>query len=97
MIDNLHTLDVEIDGLVVKVNDFATREQLGSTSKSPRWLIAYKWEKYEAVTRVEEIGIQVGKTGALTPVAHPRTGRDRRHDRLPGQSAQPRRTAIGSG
>ena len=68
--DDLHTLDVEVDGLVIKVNDLALRETLGNTSKSPRWLIAYKWEKYEAVTRVEEIGIQVGKTGALTPVAH---------------------------
>jgi DNA ligase (NAD+) len=70
MMDNLHELDVEVDGLVVKVNSFALREQLGNTSKSPRWLIAYKWEKYEAVTRIEEIGIQVGKTGTLTPVAH---------------------------
>ncbi len=70
MMDNLHTLDVEVDGLVIKVNDLATRERLGSTSKSPRWLIAFKWEKYEAVTRVMEIDVQVGKTGALTPVAH---------------------------
>src|SRR5690606_16742552 len=57
-------------GLVVKVDDFATRQELGSTSKSPRWLIAYKWEKYEAVTRVQDISINVGKTGTLTPVAH---------------------------
>jgi DNA ligase (NAD+) len=70
LMEELHSLDVEVDGLVMKVNDFALRERLGSTSKSPRWLIAYKWEKYEAVTRVEEIGIQVGKTGTLTPVAH---------------------------
>jgi DNA ligase (NAD+) len=68
--DRLHTLDVEVDGLVIKVNDLAIRQALGNTSKSPRWLIAYKWEKYEAVTQVEEIQIQVGKTGALTPVAH---------------------------
>ncbi len=70
LMDDLHTLDVEVDGLVIKVNNFDQRESLGNTSKSPRWLIAYKWEKYEAVTQVEEIGIQVGKTGALTPVAH---------------------------
>jgi DNA ligase (NAD+) len=69
LMDNLHALDFEVDGLVVKVDDFATRETLGSTSKSPRWLIAYKWEKYEAMTQVENIGINVGKTGALTPVA----------------------------
>ena len=70
LMDDLHTLDVEVDGLVVKVNNFHERETLGNTSKSPRWLVAYKWEKYESVTQVEEIGIQVGKTGALTPVAH---------------------------
>jgi len=65
-----HTLDFEVDGLVFKVNQIGLRDQLGETSKSPRWLIAYKWEKYEAVTTVEEITVQVGKTGALTPVAH---------------------------
>ena len=70
MMDAKHTLDFEVDGLVVKVNDFAQREQLGQTSKSPRWLIAYKWERYEGVTQVERITVQVGKTGALTPVAH---------------------------
>ncbi len=70
MMEELHTLDFEVDGLVIKVNDFSQQKQLGHTSKSPRWLIAYKWEKYEAVTQVEEIVIQVGKTGALTPVAH---------------------------
>lgn len=70
LMEGLHTLDVEVDGLVIKVNEFAVRSSLGSTSKSPRWLIAYKWEKYEAVTKVDDIGIQVGKTGTLTPVAH---------------------------
>ncbi|MGD9853550.1 MAG: NAD-dependent DNA ligase LigA [Planctomycetaceae bacterium] len=70
MMEDLHSLDIEVDGLVVKVNDFALRDQLGSTSKSPRWLIAYKWEKYEAVTQIESIEVQVGKTGTLTPVAH---------------------------
>jgi len=70
LIDDLHSLDFEVDGVVVKVNSFAQRERLGNTSKSPRWVIAYKWEKYEAVTKIEEIGIQVGKTGTLTPVAY---------------------------
>lgn len=69
LIANLHALDFEVDGLVFKVNELALRETLGNTSKSPRWLIAYKWEKYEAVTRIEEIGVNVGKTGAVTPVA----------------------------
>lgn len=65
----LSELDFEIDGLVLKVDRFDQREKLGSTSKSPRWIIAYKVEKYEAVTRLREIRVQVGKTGAITPVA----------------------------
>ena len=70
MMASLHELDVEIDGLVIKVNELAAREELGNTSKAPRWLVAYKWERYEAVTQVESISIQVGKTGTLTPVAN---------------------------
>ncbi|MEW4490339.1 NAD-dependent DNA ligase LigA [Thalassoglobus sp. JC818] len=70
MMENLHELDFEIDGLVIKVSPFADRELLGNTSKSPRWLIAYKWERYEATTQIERIEIQVGKTGTLSPVAH---------------------------
>ncbi|MEZ6144291.1 MAG: NAD-dependent DNA ligase LigA [Planctomycetaceae bacterium] len=70
LMEDLHTLDVEVDGLVIKVNRFDERETLGNTSKSPRWLIAYKCEKYEAVTQIEAIDVQVGKTGTLTPVAH---------------------------
>ena len=70
LIENLHSLDFEVDGVVLKVNDLAQRKRLGTTSKSPRWVVAYKWEKYEAVTRIAEITIQVGKTGVLTPVAH---------------------------
>ncbi len=54
---------------MLKVNDFAQRERLGTTSKSPRWLVAYKFEKYEATTRLNDIRVQVGKTGAITPVA----------------------------
>ncbi|MEK6259944.1 MAG: NAD-dependent DNA ligase LigA [Planctomycetota bacterium] len=69
LMQELHSLDFEVDGLVFKVNDLALREQLGSTSKSPRWVVAFKWEKYEAETRVADILIQVGKTGTLTPVA----------------------------
>jgi len=70
LIERLHELDFEIDGLVLKVNRFDQRERLGATSKSPRWLIAYKFEKYEATTRLNEIQVQVGKTGAITPVAN---------------------------
>ena len=69
LIERLHELDFEVDGLVLKVNRFDQRRRLGSTSKSPRWVIAYKFEKYEAVTRLLEIRVQVGKTGAITPVA----------------------------
>ena len=69
LMQDLHSLDFEVDGLVLKVNDFALREELGSTSKAPRWIVAFKWEKYEAETRVAEISVQVGKTGTLTPVA----------------------------
>ena len=69
LVEGMHTLDFEVDGIVLKANRLADREALGRTSKSPRWLIAYKWERYEAVTRCQDITIQVGKTGALTPVA----------------------------
>jgi DNA ligase (NAD+) len=67
--ERLHELDFEVDGFVLKVNRFDQRERLGSTSKCPRWLIAYKFEKYEATTQLNEIRVQVGKTGAITPVA----------------------------
>ncbi len=70
MMESLHELDFEVDGLVIKLNSFAQRDTLGFTSKAPRWVIAYKWERYEGTTRVESIDIQVGKTGTLTPVAH---------------------------
>ena len=69
LIEHIHELDFEIDGLVLKVNNFEQRERLGSTAKCPRWVIAYKFEKYEAVTRLNEIRVQVGKTGTITPVA----------------------------
>ena len=69
LVEQLHDLDFEVDGLVIKLNNFEQRERLGTTSKSRRWLIAYKWEKWEATTRLNEIRVQVGKTGAITPVA----------------------------
>lgn len=69
VIERLHELEFEIDGLVLKVNNFEQRARLGATSKSPRWLIAYKFEKFEAVTKLNGIRVQVGKTGAITPVA----------------------------
>jgi len=69
LIERLHELEFEIDGLVLKVNSLSQRERLGNTSKSPRWVVAYKFEKYEGTTRVAHIRVQVGKTGAITPVA----------------------------
>ena len=64
-----NTLDFQTDGLVIKVDSLAQRARLGQRSKSPRWVIAYKYEAEQAVTRVENIVVQVGKTGRLTPVA----------------------------
>ncbi|HOX45786.1 MAG TPA: NAD-dependent DNA ligase LigA [Myxococcota bacterium] len=64
-----HDLPYEIDGLVVKVNRFAAQRALGEISRSPRWAIAYKFPAVQETTRVEDILVQVGRTGVLTPVA----------------------------
>jgi DNA ligase (NAD+) len=69
MIARLHEFDFEVDGLVLKVDRFDQRDRLGATSKAPRWVVAYKFEKYEATTRVNNIFVTVGKSGALTPTA----------------------------
>ena len=63
------SLPYEIDGTVFKVNDYKAREGLGRRSRSPRWAIAGKFKAQQAVTTIENINIQVGRTGALTPVA----------------------------
>jgi len=63
-------LDFDIDGLVVKINDIRLAEALGNIANSPRWAVAYKLAPLEALTVVEKIDVQVGRTGALTPVAH---------------------------
>jgi len=69
LVEKVGELDFEIDGLVLKVNRFEQRDRLGARSKSPRWVIAYKFEKFEAPTTLKAISVQVGKTGAITPVA----------------------------
>jgi DNA ligase (NAD+) len=64
-----HQLSYETDGVVIKVNELSTQQELGFTSKFPRWAIAFKYAPEEAATLVRSIEIQVGRTGALTPVA----------------------------
>ena len=69
-IDNLRsTLDYDIDGLVFAVNDLNLQKRLGNTSNSPRWAVAYKFSAEKAITKIKDIIIQVGRTGAITPVA----------------------------
>jgi DNA ligase (NAD+) len=69
LIEELHALDFEVDGFVVKVDSFAQQRRLGATAKSPRWAIAWKFEKFEATTRLAGIRVQVGRGGTVTPVA----------------------------
>jgi len=67
--ENRSSLDYDIDGLVYKVNNLELQSRLGSTSSSPRWAIAYKFSSKKVTTKIKDIVIQIGRTGALTPVA----------------------------
>ncbi len=68
-VEKREEIDFEIDGLVIKVDQLALREKLGATSKSPRWAIAYKFPAQQKTTKVKDIDVTVGRTGALTPNA----------------------------
>ncbi len=64
-----HDLPYDIDGIVIKVNSLALQQELGVTARSPRWAIAYKFPAEEAITRLESISVNVGRTGVVTPIA----------------------------
>lgn len=68
-IEKKEEMDYEIDGMVIKVNSLRMREELGSTTRSPRWAVAYKFPAQQEITKVTDIILQVGSTGAITPVA----------------------------
>ena len=65
-----NSLPYDIDGVVIKVNSFALQRELGQASRSPRWAIAYKYPALQVRTKIESISVNVGRTGAITPVAH---------------------------
>ena len=65
-----HDLPFDIDGMVIKINNLAQQEALGNRAKNPRWAIAYKFPPEQGITRIQEIVVQVGRTGAVTPVAN---------------------------
>ena len=70
LLDSRHEFPYEMDGIVIKVDDLGLQTSLGEKSRSPRWALAYKFPATQETTRVLKIDVQVGRTGALTPVAH---------------------------
>ena len=67
--EHRHDVEHEIDGVVVKVDEIALQRRLGSTSRAPRWAIAYKYPPEEATTKLLDIKVNVGRTGRVTPFA----------------------------
>ena len=86
--EHRHDLDHEIDGIVVKVDDVALQRRLGSTSRAPRWAIAYKYPPEEVNTKLLDIRVNVGRTGRVTPFARHGAGHGRRIDGRAGDAAQ---------
>lgn len=70
LLDSRHEFPYEMDGIVIKVDDLALQKRLGEKARSPRWALAYKFPATQETTRMLGIDVQVGRTGALTPVAH---------------------------
>ena len=88
--EHRHDVEHEIDGLVVKVDEMSLHRRLGSTSRAPRWAIAYKYPPEEATTRLLDIRVNVGRTGRVTPFAVHGAGDGRRLDGLARHAAQRR-------
>ena len=86
--EHRHDVEHEIDGIVVKVDDFGLQRRLGSTSRAPRWAIAYKYPPEEATTKLLDILVNVGRTGRVTPFASMTAGAGGRFDRGDGNAAQ---------
>ena len=68
--DERNDITMPIDGVVIKVNSYAARRALGRTSKAPKWAVAYKFKAEQAITQLQSVTFQVGRTGAITPVAN---------------------------
>lgn len=70
MVRKKEQLDFDIDGMVIKVNNLKDQKILGYTAKDPRWAIAYKFQPEQGITKIEKIVVNVGRTGAITPLAY---------------------------